>query len=841
MKIIFILLQREIKSWAFSSVFYAHCILFSFFTLSAMFLLSGFIETNEADLGYTFFRWHPWILAMIAPVIGVRSWSEEGQCGVFEVLGTLPIHMSHVVIAKAIAAATVIFISLLCTFPAVITVVWLGKPDLGAISSAYIGSFLCGCAFVAVSQAVCAYMRVSIGAFVCSVALCLVLVTCGITQVANIILGTFPELVWMTELLAGISITSKFEPFIAGRIEASALLGFLLLIFTSLVICQRALLAQRGSDKNKLSNKFGFTYGLPVWCAVAAYVLLSLLFSYLPGYWDVTEGRRFNLPPAVVEELEGLERDVTVRLFATSSHPRFGFDLARYERRIRETLQQLNEESDNKVKIEILNPNINPRAARIAAIDEVKSYTYDNGDPFMFGMVVESLDKKRVFDSIDPQRERYFLADVVQAVIDVGRVQRNKIGVLSPFVERSDSVSLDNWTAFNVLSKSFDLELLEIENDWSQVDIVFLFHSNVEGDTEEYLSGRLKAFVEQGGDVVVMSDPLSLMSERFAGGGSLALRSSELPMFLRDRGISMRVNNQVFDPLLSTERSTEQGLESDPAFLGLTSRYLNQTHTITAGLDLIHVLHAGALDIKNMPAYTNSILASSSEKSFLVDVKDSLDGTAVNVEGVGIEKNSDHPGFALMVLQENNRDLNEGRIIVVSDVDWLYQIIAGFSNGDGSIDSHNANIGLMQNMFDYLAGDRSLSELRKHSMAKRPLEQWNEIQQSKAEPYVAPLSEISKNVTALEERLQRLDQARRVGAADVERSAKIERQVSTLRQELLLLNAEASSLRSKREASIQKLLIIIKWLNVLCVPLMLFILSIFILQWRARTVRGTGA
>lgn len=837
---IFTLLHRELKSWFFSSVLYAYCILFSFFSLSAMFLLSGFMEANEADLGYAFFRWHPWILAMIAPVIGVRSWSEEGHCGVFEVLGTQPIRMSQVIIAKAIAAAAVIFISLLCTLPAVITVVWLGKPDAGAIGSGYIGSFLCGCAFVAVSQAVCAYMRVSIGAFVCSVAACLVLVTCGITQVANIILGTFPGLSWMTELLAGISITSKFEPFIAGRVETSALLGFLLLIFTSLVICQRALLVQRGSDKREISNKFGFTYGLPVWCAAGGYVLFSLLFSYLPGYWDLTEGRRFNLPPAVVEALDGLERDVTVRLFATTNHPHFGFDLSGYERRIRETLQQLNEESNNKIKIEILNPSINPRAARIAAIDEVKSYSYENGDPFMFGLVVESLDKKRVFDSIDPKRERYFLADIVQAVVDVGRVQRKTIGVLSPFSERSDAVSLENWTGFSALSKSYDLELLELENNWDKIDIVFLFHSNTEGDVSEYMSQRLQAFVEQGGDVVVMSDPLSFMSERFAGGGSLALRSSELPGFLRDRGISMRVNYEVFDALLSTERSTEQGRESDPTFLGLTSRYLNQAHAITAGLDLIHVLHAGSLDIENISTYKNTVLANSSEKSYLVDVKESLSGTMVDIERIRSKKISDHSGFALIVLQENSRNSDEGRIVVVSDVDWLYQIIAGFSNGDGSIDAHNANIGLVQNIFDYLAGDRSLGELRRHSMAKKPLEHWNEIQQLIAEPYVAPLSEISKNVIALEERLERLDQARRVGAAHVERSAQIERQVSTLRQELLLLNAEASSLRSEREASIQMRLTIIKWLNVLCIPFLLLILSIFILQRRARRVRGTA-
>ncbi len=203
------------------------------------------MEANQADLSHSFFRWHPWIFAMTVPVIGIRSWSEESQCGVFEVMGTQPIRTIHWAIAKAFCGFVIILCALLFTFPAVITTVWLGNPDLGTIACGYIGSLLCGWTFVVVSQAVCSAMKVSIGSFVCSVAICLILVICGITHVANIILNTFPDLEWMTKLLSGISVVAKYEAFAQGRIELSAITGFLALILAAILVSHRALLSQR--------------------------------------------------------------------------------------------------------------------------------------------------------------------------------------------------------------------------------------------------------------------------------------------------------------------------------------------------------------------------------------------------------------------------------------------------------------------------------------------------------------------------------------------------------------------------------------------------------------------
>ncbi|CAA6690696.1 MULTISPECIES: Gldg family protein [unclassified Lentimonas] len=830
---VWVLILRELSSWWYSSVLYSHCVLFSFFSLAAMFLLGGFMEVNEAELSYSFFRWIPWVFAMTTPVIGIRSWSEESHCGLFEVMGTQPIQMGTLVLAKACAAFGVVAFSLFLTAPAVVTVMWLGNPDLGVIVSGYLGSLLCGCAFASVSLAVCAFMRGSIGAFVCSVALCLVLITSGVTRVANIILSSFPSLEWMTDCLAAISITPKFDPFIEGRIELAGLLGFLLLSIVALAICQRALLIQRGSRTRGTWLSRALTYGFPVWLALSIYALLAVALSVIPGRIDMTEDQRYSLPQAVAEELSGLQREVIVRLFATSHHPEFGFDLVRYERRIREMMEQVVDGSNHRVTFEVLDPSRDAQAARIAATDEVASFSVDQGEPLMFGLVVESLDRKRVFDVIDPERERYFMGDMVQAVLDVGQIERRTIGILSPFTEsRSDLLAAEYWTGIQVLKQRYNLRGLSMNSDWSDLDMILLLHQNVK---DPGLSNRLESFVQQGGDLVVLADPYSLMAQTFGDSNLAALESSQLPEFIQRRGITLSDNRLVYDFDLATEHVTEEGSASNPAILTLGLGEFNPEHAITAGFDYVHFCCVGALEVAAIDGYESVGLVRTSRAALLADVSIVAEGHTSQLEQTMGQLEPLPFGLPLMVLQTSTNDPNEGRVLVVSDVDWLYGTVAGVEDQSGRIESMNANVGLMQSMIDFLAGERSLHELRIRSLAKRPLDGWDAIRQSLVAPYREPIAELAQEISLLEGNLEQASQARRLATS---RNSQGGSQVVALTQALRLKLADLSSVRSQREAEVQSRLNAIKWINVLSTPLLTVLMGVAVTTFRARKCRG---
>ncbi|WP_086932564.1 Gldg family protein [Agarilytica rhodophyticola] len=829
------LIRREIHSWLYSSVFYTYIILFSFFSLAAMFLLSGFLERNEAELTDSFFGWHPWIFAMLAPVIGMRSWSEESQCGIFEVLGTQPIRISHVVIAKTLSAFIVIILSLVFTFPAVITVLILGSPDTGIIVSGYIGSILCGCSFVAISQAICAYMRVSIGTFICSIAVCLILVICGIDDVANIILKTFPNFVWVTEMLSGLSILTKYLPFSQGRLEPAALFGFFIIIIISMGITLRALLVQRSCNKKNSFIKKSRRYGVPIYILLISYILLSTGFNFIPGYIDLTEDKKFTLPREVSKKIEKLRRPVTIRLFSTKNHPKFGFNFARYEKRIRETLIQLKKKSQGKIDFEILDPNQDQEAARIAAIDDVQSYSDENSKPFIFSVVVESLDKRRVFNSISPQREKYFLSDLIQAIIDLDNPHEKNISILSPLTSRSDAAGFSKWSGLTGLDPSYKLREFDINDPFNASNIVILFHNNeLDSSTNKYL----EQYLLFGGNIIVLTDPYSYMVSSFAGAGSESIQSSSIPDFVKKRGIELVKDQTIYDDLLKTKRASDSGSASDFSFLSVGASQLHSGHPITAGFDLIQLLYAGALKLKPTAGLKTTVLASSSKQAQTLDIDYALQPQSIIVEQAMGEAFNIEAGYPLIVLQESEDTQDSGRLVVVSDIDWLYNIIAGIKKEDGRLNSQNANIGLMRNIIDYLYGDPSLKDLRVMSLSQRPLHKWGEMRQAISKLYLRPIAKISGKIIKLEKELGRIIQARKPNSDQINRNSKVEKKIEKYRREIRLLNIELITLRSEREQDIRKQLTIIKWINIITVPLIIFFIAMTILAIRYKDTRS---
>ncbi len=589
------------------------------------------------------------------------------------------------------------------------------------------------------------------------------------------------------------------------------------------------------TNKKNLLNPY--PYGIPIPVTIIIYVFLALGATLLPGYTDLTQDKRFNLPATLVKELEQLDREVTVRLFATKQHPQFGFDLARYERRIIETLTQLNQKSDEKIKFEVLDPNLDSRAARIAVIDEIESSVYKDGEPFMFGLVIESLDKKRVFNSIDPKRERYFLSDLTQAVLDIGKVNQKKIGIITPFSsDRNDAVAMAYWSGINILEHSYDLSVLNPESNFDEQDIIIVLHSSLE---DEQFNQKFVNYLNQNGDVVVFADPLSRITNNYAGGGSLSLRSSTLPAFVKERGITLSEGLEIYDSQLLTEHGTEDGSTIDPTVLTLGTNQFNPNHPITAGFDFVHLINAGALSAEKRPDFKNTALIRSSTHAVLLDIQTTIEADHTLVEQAMADLKELDQGYPLAIIQEPIHEKN-GRLVVVSDVDWLHGSVAGFTDDSGQIESYNSNLNLVRNIVGFLSGSPAVGELRIRNTAKRPLYRWDELRQKITEPFVEPIGELSSKISEYESQLSRLNQARRVASIEVDRSNHIETQITEIRRNIRLTNAELVSVKKSRDTEIQMYLSLIKWLNILLIPGLVVVLGLTITIVRSYQVKTVG-
>src|SRR6476469_10524584 len=139
MRVVWLMLKRELSSYFSSPVAYVFLVIFLLLTGFFTFTAGNFFERGEASLA-AFFGWHPWLFLVLVPAVGMRVWAEERRSGTIELLLTLPIAPWQAIVAKFLASWIFLAVALALTFPAVLTVNILGQPDNGIIFAGYLGS-----------------------------------------------------------------------------------------------------------------------------------------------------------------------------------------------------------------------------------------------------------------------------------------------------------------------------------------------------------------------------------------------------------------------------------------------------------------------------------------------------------------------------------------------------------------------------------------------------------------------------------------------------------------------------------------------------------------------------
>ena len=235
-----ILFRREFSSFFATPVAYVFIGIFLILSGVFTFFVGGFYERGQADL-LPFFNFHPWLYLFLVPAIAMRSWSEERKSGTIELLMTLPISSWQAMLAKHLAAWSVLGLSLLLTFPLWLTVNYLGNPDNGIIVAAYVGSWLMAGAFLSIGMCMSAITKNQVIAFILSLVVCFLFVVSG----SNIVLDAFkswaPSMV--IDVVASFSFLTHFEAMAKGVIALNDLIYFLLVtgcwLFAGLVIIEQ--------------------------------------------------------------------------------------------------------------------------------------------------------------------------------------------------------------------------------------------------------------------------------------------------------------------------------------------------------------------------------------------------------------------------------------------------------------------------------------------------------------------------------------------------------------------------------------------------------------------------
>jgi len=223
--------KRELSGYFASPVAYVFIVIFLLLCGFFTFMVGGFFERGEASLT-SFFVWHPWLYLFLVPAVGMRLWAEERRVGTIELLLTMPITPWQAIAGKFIASWLFLMIALALTFPLVITVSYLGSPDMGALFCGYVGSALMAGAYLSISCMTSAMTRNQVVSFIISVVACLFLILAGWPPVTNLLVKwANPAIV---DFVAAFSVMPHFESFQRGVIDSRDVLFFLLVIAFSL-------------------------------------------------------------------------------------------------------------------------------------------------------------------------------------------------------------------------------------------------------------------------------------------------------------------------------------------------------------------------------------------------------------------------------------------------------------------------------------------------------------------------------------------------------------------------------------------------------------------------------
>jgi ABC-2 type transport system permease protein len=170
--------KKEIVSFFSSLTGYIAIVVFLALTGWFMWINPG--EFNILDGGYstidTLFFIAPWVFLFLVPATTMRSFAEERKTGTIELLLTHPVTEMQLVMAKYLAAVTLILLSLFPCLIYFITVYFIGNPvgniDSGGTWGSFTGLFFLASVYAAIGIFASSLSDNQSVAFITSAALC---------------------------------------------------------------------------------------------------------------------------------------------------------------------------------------------------------------------------------------------------------------------------------------------------------------------------------------------------------------------------------------------------------------------------------------------------------------------------------------------------------------------------------------------------------------------------------------------------------------------------------------------------------------------------------------------
>ena len=139
--------KKELRSYFTSPI--AYFVITVFLLLTGVFFAFSLFPTGQASLR-NLFQIVPFFFVLFVPAITMRLISEEKKSGTFELLATMPVADTEIILGKYLAALVLLMVSLGFTLTYAITMGALGNIDGGATVAGYLGLVLLGAGYIGI-------------------------------------------------------------------------------------------------------------------------------------------------------------------------------------------------------------------------------------------------------------------------------------------------------------------------------------------------------------------------------------------------------------------------------------------------------------------------------------------------------------------------------------------------------------------------------------------------------------------------------------------------------------------------------------------------------------------
>lgn len=794
---------RELRAYFSAPLAYVFLGVYVLLSGLATWNIARFFDTARVDLT-PFFQFQPWLMAILAPAIGMRLWSEDLKNRTSDLYFTGPVPLIVIHLGKAAAGAFVLLAALIVTLPYWVAASYLGTPDYGVILLDYLTLFAMSVVFLLVSMAFSAATRQQVVALILGVVTNLMMLVLGLNLVTTELGGFLPG--FAGDWLQGFSLIEIWLNAQRGLFVLPDFLSLLIIAALSVLAALILLESRRRSRSEFLTS----------WPAASLALLIFAVPMTRYVVSELTEGVRADLTGyrlnTLSEGSKALAREVKEPIELTfyysedigADYP----DVRIHAEIVSSMLSVFERFSDGNIRIRRIDPAPFSAGEDEAILRGVSAVPTEGLDPLYFGISGQNLvDDVETIPFLAPEQEDRLEFEIASLIARLDRVTAPHIGVLSG-VPALSAESASNGTS------QIGAELTELYRvSWlsprmyslpENMDALIIAQPPALTDHAIFL---IDQFALKGGRIIIMSDPLPLLHDRAVIDGKLAGWLGALGVTLSETALADAVLG------LPVAVQTENGTQTlrQPLFPGPGPAEFSSTDFLTASLQrAIHFGAPGAITLSPVDGLSASALIQTSDNSGRVDpgifaasdqtpqtVRSLMEmgeaGTlAVRLSGetpvvIGTPPDADLPEDPVLSrlaqaelgrIEPVSEAIAPAEILIVADTDFLFgPFYINPQNGESMAD----NAAFLLGALDQFAGNPNLARLRARAPSIRPMTRVTRLREAAEADYLVEQSRLETELSSLR---------RALDEADGTEAALLRRDYLNARQDLRLLQRQ---------------------------------------------------